>query len=62
MDTELEEGAAIAIAGIRELTEQLDALRAVRAEYLRVHGWQRSREAFAELDAALKALRKAARR
>ena len=61
MNTDLPE-LQTAIDGIRELTEQLDALRAVRAEYERVHGWQRSRQTFAELDAALKALRKATRR
>jgi hypothetical protein len=50
-----------AIDGIRELTEALEQLRASRAEYRRAFGPARTRQAFAEIDAALRQVRKAAK-
>jgi len=52
---------AVAIEGIREMTTRLNELREVRARYARTFGIRASRTTFAELDKALKALRKAAR-
>lgn len=61
VDTDIAPELHIAIDGIRDMTAQLEHLRAVRADYARAFGWARSRKTFAELDRALRRLRKAAR-
>jgi hypothetical protein len=49
------------VAAIEGLTASLVSLRVIRAEYEHVHGYRKSQADFAELDKALRVLRRAAR-
>ena len=60
MDDELA-GMGGAIEAIEQLIANLERLRSVRANYVRVAGRKGSRQTFARLDASLRALRRAAK-
>ncbi len=60
-DGDIADGLEVAISAIKTLTAELHQLREQRERYVRTFGWKKARETFAELDSALRALRKAAK-
>jgi len=61
MDDDITAGLEAAITGTKAMTDALLRLREQREHYLRAYGFRQTRETFAELDQALRALRKAAK-